>query len=445
MIPRIMCTGKLLPSLLLVTGFSMMEARARAESPPWVPALGTLTTLQETDIRLVSQELAVNELRQVSLEGGRAWVMDVKARYGLRNTSRAKKKPTILFPVCRTRASLPEVCDLKKAAVKVKVDGRRATTKLVQQGDRVYLRLSVKFGPHWKKEVEVSFRLVENEAGWGRDRPFAQFDYDLGAGAAWQGKAGGTRIRIRVPYKADSFSTRVDSARGRTERKTAFVTWSTGAFDPEPNEVFRFIAITPTFKYQTDKQKQKLNRNPKSAYRRFETARLLAAYYPAVKEIAKHLRVAVGRKFRKWDAAKKRDASNAFAGLITWRHHASSAEVLCDPALCTQRGAIGEIIPGYCRSNDRCVADLGAALDQCCGGAGPPPVESTSRAASPAVAAAGKKAPTDRAAKPPPADTTFEEKASIALISFIGLVWLIAGIAVIVTLKRRRSRLSRAD
>lgn len=443
----IMQPNRLYSTLVFVSGFAILSTAAGAEQPQWIPAVGTLTPFQDTDVRLISQEWVADELQQVKLGDVKVWTLEVKARYGLKNTSKAKKKPTILFPICRTSAGSVDnqSCELKKTAVRLTVDGRRITPTVTKQNDIVYLRFSTKFGPKAKHEVEVSYRHFENHHGWGldeADRPFAQFDYRLASGDLWQGEVGMTRARIRVPFKADRFNTRILSARGKVERDTAFVDWRTKPFEPEPNEMFSFIVITPGFKYKTDMLKKKLDRTPKNAARRLAMARLIAPYTPAVKQLTEHLVVALKKKLKKPNRAEARPIAGSFAKLVTTPYRSSEDADICDPRFCEYRAAFQTVIPLYCRSDDACRSELTATIEKCCGNASATPGE----AAAPTAPTATPEPTPAPQATPPAADDTadgnttseLEKQAFLALIAFIALVWVIAGIAIALTLRRHR-------
>jgi hypothetical protein len=446
-----MLTSRLFPSFIVIVGFSLMEAREAAGSPRWVPAAGTLTTRQDTDIRLASQELAASELRQITIGEMSVWVMDVEARYCLRNTSKAKKKPTIMFPVCRTTESLPPdvSCDLKKHPPKVRVDKRPVSVSYVKQNNIVYARFSSKFGSRQKRDVEISFRHIENESGWNTSdeyRPYVRFDYNLAPGGIWQSKVGISRIRVKVPYKADAFNTRVLAPVGKTERNTAFVTWTAKPFDPEPDDIFTFVSVKPVFKYKVDLYKKKLNKNPKSAVRQFGMARLLAPYTPAIDQTTAHLRIAVNKnkKLKKWDAEKRKSAVRSYAALLAYKYQPGKDSETCDNIICDNIYAVKEITQHYCRSNESCITDMTETAERCCGAStakeapGGGATVSKDTAGGPPDATVSEPRPSAAPSEQPPSSRTFEEKAFIILVSFIVVVWLVAGVAIVITLRRHR-------
>jgi hypothetical protein len=436
-------TGKLLPSIVLAAGLTMAEAPARAAHPLWTPAVGTLTTAQDTDIRMLSQELKLEELQEVAIGDVKVWAMETEAKFVLKNSSRAKKKPTVMFPLCRTDGPLDRnaICNFKKMSLKIKVDGKTVDTdNLVKQDDVVFVRFPIKFGPRSKKEVEVSFRHFESAMESrlrGDTRPFAQFDYSLTGGVRWEGKVGVTRARIKVPYKADKFNTRLLSSRGKFERDTAFASWKSKPFDPEPGERFSFAVITPAFKYKTDQLKKKLKKTPGSAKRNLAMAGLLAAYTPAKQETTNHVATALGTKLKKWPDEKRDAAAKAFAELIVHQHlsYAPDVERECDQRICDQREAFADINPLYCQSDPVCLAALDAVIKRCCGDEAPAVVKDEPKdieATPPAPALS----PVKVGKQPEP--SSLEKNAFVVLVSFIALVWIVAGIMIVITLRRHR-------
>ena len=94
-----------------------------ANEVAWVPAFGTLTTLQTTDIKLISQKIELFELTQVPVQNRETWTFDAAAEYALHNTSRTKKKPTILIRICtiHERFDPRTSCELEDTNLIIKV------------------------------------------------------------------------------------------------------------------------------------------------------------------------------------------------------------------------------------------------------------------------------------------------------------------------------------
>jgi hypothetical protein len=434
------------PVVLLVSVLVPSAAR----SDEWSPAVGTLTCQRDTDIRMISQELVVDELQRVDLGEFKVWAMDVEARYVLKNTSKAKKKPDVMFPVCRISGDTAsrKSCDLKKMLLKVRLDGRAVSlNNIVKQDDILYVRFSPKFAPKMKKEVAVSYRHFETREGWNKEgRPFAQFDYRLSGGGVWQGKVGLTRIRIRAPYKADKFCVRVISKRGKVERETAFATWKTAPFDPDPDETLSLVLVAPAFRYKVELLKKKLKRTPGNPKRHLAMARLVAPYTPAASELVDHLSAALKRKFSSWKNPEVTRASTVYAHFLDRHYYSGGEESSCEPSLCESRQVIEEIIPYYCQSDETCLGGLRGTLNSCCGSGDSASSEATDSAAGDdsSVSQVSATPSVEKKAAPEavsgPAEDSVERKAFFVLVGFIALVWISAGVMIAITIRRHRRR-----
>ena len=197
------------------------------------------------------------------------WAFDVKAVFLFRNTSRSKKKPIFLFPLCAIKGKFQpgSSCAYEKTGLRIKAGGKKMNLSHVVKDDQVTARFSLKFGPKTGRKVEISYRIFERSAGTPgapNSSNFATFDYHLEDSGRWSGHIGATRFSVRLPFQADPFNAHMFS-KGETftyRHRHAF--YEKRKLNPGSDDGLSFYITVPSYKNKVDVLKKRVRAKPKA-------------------------------------------------------------------------------------------------------------------------------------------------------------------------------------
>ncbi len=367
---ELMKTGWLI-ALICGTTLFVVAGEAAAEGATWTPGFGSIRTDQKTDITLVSQEINLYDMHEITLPAGRAFAFHVKASFSVRNTSASKKKPTVLLPICTLsgRFDSTATCALDKSDLKIKVAGRTVQWTQSVKDNRLYARFSLKFGPRTERKIEVTYRIFERLAGRvssGTVRNFATFDYHLEDSATWAGNVGATRFSIGLPFQATPFHAQVFSKGERFKYRNRYAYYEKRQLNPENDDGLSFYITTLSFKNRVDHSKKRVRARPKSMKRRIDHVNLLAAYPGARSEIVKNLAVVFNKRLRRWDATKRKHAVQVYTQYLIERHRFKDEGKGCDANICVENQIISDVIRAICSKNDECFETHRQKMNDCC-------------------------------------------------------------------------------
>lgn len=366
----LMKTGRLI-ALMCGATLVVLAGTASAEGTIWTPGFGSIRTDQKTDVTLVSQEINLFDMHEVSLPAGRTYAFHVKASFTVRNTSTSKKKPTILLPVCTLagRFDPTTTCALEKSDLKIKVAGRSVHFTHSVKDNRLYARFSLKFGPRTERKIEATYRILERLAGLpkpGTVRNFATFDYHLEDSASWSGNVGLTRFSIGLPFQATKFHAQVLSNGERFKYRNRYAYYEKRNLNLENDDGLSFHVTTLSFKNRVEHSKKRVRAQPKSMKRRIEHVNLLAAYPGARSEIVKNLTVVFNKRLRRWDTAQRKHAVQVYTQYLIERHRFKDGGTACDANICVENQIISDVLRAICSKNDECFESHRQKMVDCC-------------------------------------------------------------------------------
>ena len=348
------------------------NAAASADATGWAPRVGALTCEQETEIELVSQSLALTEYRTISTARGSVPVFDAEAEFRLKNSSLAKKKPTMLLSLCRLTDGSTDVsvCDLDLLALRIAVDKRPVNDfRVVRVGSTVYARFSVKFNVKMRKEVTATFRLPERFAAVGArsvKRPFTTFDYHLEDSVKWKGKVGYSHVSVKMPYKATMFNTHLfgDEKPFRYKNRIAYL--EKRRLTEENAESITFFATTPAFQEKVKAAHRKVKALPQMIKRRLRLIRLLEQYPGAYKDLEEHADIVLRAIEKEWDMSKRKHAVELYTRFLEEAIRFEDESVRCEETLCVEKDALSRMISVLCADESSCVETLTGRFNACC-------------------------------------------------------------------------------
>ena len=340
-----------------------------AQEAMWVPKLGTITTLQPTDIKLISQKIEFVNLAPLTLQNRQVWGFEGEAEFSLQNTTRSKKKPTILIRLCtlNERFNSESSCGLKEMDLTIKADGRELDWSPFLKGRDVFARFSLKFGPKMGRKVMVNHRLFERGAGdhFADTSTYLTFDYHLEDSAAWDGPVGSTYFSAKLPFKADAFNGKAFSNGDRFLYKNRFAYFSRKKMKWENDDGLSFYVITASYRFKVDRFRRRLRAIPNSPKRQLALASVLAAYPGAHKQIEKHVRAAMKKQLKDWSEADIGNATTVYSKYLIELNKFKETQIPCDDIICISKSTLEKVIDNICRSN-RCTENNKKELAACC-------------------------------------------------------------------------------
>ena len=350
--------------------FMTITLEGIADDRVWTPRFGTVTTSQTTDIKLTSQDIQLTELEQLFLNGQPVWTFRGKAEYALFNTSRIKKKPTILLPICTIseRFQPGASCEFKKTDLTIKVAGQDIKWIHFAKGDTVFARFSLKFGPRTGQKIEVSHLLFERNAGSSvssSNKDYMIFDYHLEDSGAWDGPVGATYFSAKLPFKADSLNAIAFSQGEKFKYKNRLAYFIGRKLKLDTDDGLSFYVMTPSYKHRVDAFKRKVKATPNSVKRRLAMASVLSTYPGAERIMNKHIDAALNARLREYEDSDKKNAIILYSNYMKALGNFQSTKTPCDETICIEKIKLESIIADICGSN-RCKESNAKALAACC-------------------------------------------------------------------------------
>lgn len=357
-------------AICLTLGAASFEAAA--DEPRWTPRIGPLTSEQETEIEMLSQDLALSEYRTISIDGKPVPVFDAKAEFLLKNTSLAKKKPTVLLSLCTLGEGQtdPGLCQYTSLDLKIAVDDKPVTDfHVVRQGRTVFARFSIKFNAKMRREVKATFRLAELSVSSEKaetNRPFKTFEYFLADSAKWKGKVGFSRISVKMPYKATPFNTHLYSADKPFRYKNRIAYLEKRRLDEDNAENLTFFTASPSFEAQVNAARKKVKALPRMIKRRLKLIALLSSYPGAVEETAAHIDIVLRLEQTDWDGPARKHAVSLYTRFLAEAFRFEEQGIHCDEALCIERDGLLLSISLLCGKEELCIEEESKRLTACC-------------------------------------------------------------------------------
>ena len=303
------------------------------------------------------------------LQNKQIWSFEGEATFLLHNTSRTKKKPTILIRICTVheRFNPQSSCAMKYMDLKIKIDGREIKASPFLRDNDVFVRFSLKFGPRTGKKVEVSHRLFERGAGdlFADNETYLTFDYHLEDSAAWDGPVGSTYFSAKLPFKADSFNGKAFSKGDRFFYRNRLAYFSKKNLELEHDDGLSFYVVTAPYRYKVDRFRKRLRAISHSPKRRLALASVLAAYPGAHHEIEKHVRVAMKKRLKGWSEADVDNATSLYSNYLIDLHKFKETQIPCDENICVSKSTLEKIVDKICKTN-RCTESNNKELSACC-------------------------------------------------------------------------------
>lgn len=361
-------------ALCLALGTASFDAAADEAS--WTPRIGPLTCEQETEIELLSQDLALSEYRTVTIDGKPVPLFDAKAKFLLKNTSLAKKKPSVLLSLCSLGEgrSDPGLCRHSSFDLKIAVDGKPVTDfHIVRQGRTVFARFSIKFNAKMRREVTATFRLPEREMSREKlpetsemQRPYKSFEYFLADSAKWKGKVGFSRVSVKMPYKATDFNTHLYAAEKPFRHKNRIAYLEKRRLDEDNAENLTFFVVSPSFEAKVKAARKKVKALPRMLKRRLKLIDLLSRYPGAASETADNLDIVFRLEQTDWDGPARKHAVLLYTRYLAEVFRFEDQGVRCDEALCIERDRIVRSIAMLCGKDASCTEAETKRFTACC-------------------------------------------------------------------------------
>ena len=359
--------------------FMTIASDGFADERLWMPRFGTVTTSQPTDIKIISQDIQLTDLEQVFIGNQTVWRFDVEAEFSLFNTSRIKKKPTILVPICTTtRPFQPGVsCAFKEINLKIAVDKRDTRYSTFARDGVVYARFPLKFSPRSGRKIVLSHVLMERAAGNPAaplSRDYMIFDYHLEDSGAWDGPVGATYFSAKLPLRADAFNAKAFSNGEKFSYKNRLAYFSGRKLKLDADDGLSFYVTTSSYRHKVDRYRKRVKATPHSVKRRLALASALSVYPGAEKEMKQNIEKALQRRLKERSDAEIENASILFSNYLSAIGNFKSTKTPCDATVCIEKDNIANIVQDIC-SSDKCKESNSKALDACCA----PPDSAASR------------------------------------------------------------------
>jgi hypothetical protein len=347
-------------------------ARSFAQDASFSPRMGPITSEQETEIELVSQELSLDEFRSVSVEGNSTYTFDATAKFVLKNSSLSKKKPNVLIPLCTLTSDQVGVVNLepKTFGLKVFVDGAPVESlHLIHQAKTVFARFSVKFNAKTRREVTADFKLFarqSKDSNAAASRPYTVFDYHFEDAAKWKGKVGFSRITVKMPYKTSAFNTHLFEADKPFKYKNRVAYYDKRKLDTDNALPITFFVVSPSFEEKVDRAEKRLKALPGTLKRRVQLADLLSQYLGAAAGLAKQLDVILKSLNKDEDGPTRKHQIDLF---IQYQKEVARFEDVgtrCDETSCIEQNLISETAHILCRDDEACRKLQDLRIEHCC-------------------------------------------------------------------------------
>ncbi len=355
---------------------SMIES-VRPETE-WSPRMGSITSEQETEIELLSQDLNLDEFRPMSLHGKETFAFDAEAHFILKNGSLSKKKPNVLIPLCTAVSDRidPALLDPKIFALKVFIDKTPVDSlHLVRQGRNVFARFSVKFNAKTRHEITVSFKLFAkrfDETDAGVLRPYTVFDYHFEDAAKWKGKVGFSRISVKMPYKATSFNTHLYGADKPFKYKNRVAYYDKRRLDTDNAAPITFFVASLGFVDKVERAEKRVKALPGTLKRRIQLADLLSQYPGAQAQLAKQLDIVLKTLNKDQDGPVRKHQIELFIQYLRQAARFEEDRTPCDEAACIEQNLISQTAHVLCMNDEACKTKRDLRIDHCCN---PKPLE----------------------------------------------------------------------
>lgn len=374
-----------------------------AAGEAWTPRVGPLTCEQETEIEMLSQDLALSEYRTASINGETVYVFDAKAKFSLRNSSSAKKKPTVLLPLCSLTPGItdPKLCDVDSFGLKITVDDRLLSDfQTVRQGRTVFVRFPVKFSAKMRREVIATYRLPErvlSRKSAKKRMPYKAFEYHLSDSVKWKGKVRFSRVSVKMPYKATLLNTHLFAAQKPFRYKNRIAFLEKRRFDFENAEDLTFFVLSPSFQDKVRAFRKKVRALPRMVKRRLRLIHLLAEYPGGFSDAAEHLDIVLRIEKKEWPPSTRKHAVYFYTRFLNETLRFEERGVRCEETLCIERDTAARVFEVLCNKKDACIKEHTTLFESCCAQAPQTAVSSASEPSTPSVSAAVERA---RASKP---------------------------------------------